>query len=222
MDNQRRLILLGPPGAGKGTQAVLLSKRLNIPHISTGDILRAEVRKGTPLGDQASHYMSSGLLVPDDLVVEMVRQRLGQADCNGGFVLDGYPRTLSQVQAMEVTKIEIDDVIYLDVSDETLIQRLVGRRVCPQCNRMFNLKFNPPGIDGVCDDCGVALITRKDDQEDTIRKRIQIYRERTEPLIAFYSKAENVRFHGLNESSFGSGTPDEIFRRICSAVKVGI
>lgn len=187
-----RLILLGPPGAGKGTQAVNIVKKYNIPHISTGDMFRKNIKEGTDLGIKAKEYMDKGLLVPDDLVVAIVKDRLTENDCKEGFLLDGFPRTVNQADTLDVElkslNYELDNVINIDVSKEELIERAVGRRVCKDCGATYHIKFNPPKVENVCDVCGGELIQRKDDTVETVTKRIEVYLEQTEPLIDYYEK----------------------------------
>ncbi len=188
-----KLILLGPPGAGKGTQAKMLTEKFAIPQISTGDILRAAVKDGTPMGLKAKEYMDSGGLVPDEVVVGIVRDRLQEADCNNGFILDGFPRTVAQADALqsslqEMGK-ELDKVISLEVDAEALVERLTGRRTCKDCGRGYHVTFDPSQVEGKCDTCGGDLFQRDDDQEETIRKRLQVYAEQTSPLISYYRDA---------------------------------
>ncbi|MBE0576333.1 MAG: adenylate kinase [Desulfuromonadales bacterium] len=188
-----KLILLGPPGAGKGTQAKMLVEEFSIPQISTGDILRAAVKDGTPMGKKAKEYMNTGGLVPDEVVVGIVRDRLQEEDCNNGFILDGFPRTVAQADALqaslqEMSK-ELDRVISLEVDAEALVERLTGRRTCKECGRGYHVKFDPPREAGICDVCGGTLFQRDDDQEETIRKRLQVYSEQTAPLISYYREA---------------------------------
>jgi adenylate kinase len=189
-----KLILLGPPGAGKGTQAKMLTERFSIPQISTGDILRAAVKDGTPMGLKAKEYMDAGGLVPDEVVVGIVRDRLQEADCNNGFILDGFPRTVAQADALQTSLEEMDKaldrVISLDVDAEALVERLTGRRTCKECGRGYHVKFDPPRQDTVCDACGGSLFQRDDDQEETIRKRLQVYADQTSPLISYYRDAD--------------------------------
>lgn len=185
-----KLILLGPPGAGKGTQAKMLTEKFSIPQISTGDILRAAVKDGTPMGQKAKEFMDAGGLVPDEVVVGIVRDRLQQADCNNGFILDGFPRTVAQADALQTSLQgmgkELDRVISLKVDAEALIERLTGRRTCRDCGRGYHVIFDPPRQAGVCDACGGQLFQRDDDQEETIRRRLQVYAEQTAPLISYY------------------------------------
>lgn len=187
-----RLMLLGPPGAGKGTQAESISREFDIPHISTGDIFRENIKQGTELGRKAQSYMNQGLLVPDELVVDLVKDRLLKEDCVKGFLLDGFPRTIPQADALdaELSKMErkLDRAINIQVKKEVLIERAVGRRVCKSCGAAFHIKFKPSEIEGVCDRCGGELQQRKDDLEETVIKRIEVYLEQTEPLIAYYSQ----------------------------------
>lgn len=189
-----KLILLGPPGAGKGTQAKMLTEKFSIPQISTGDILRAAVKDATPMGLKAKEYMDAGGLVPDEVVVGIVRDRLQEPDCAEGFILDGFPRTVAQADALqgslqEMNK-DLDRVISLDVDTEALVERLTGRRTCKDCGRGYHVKFDPPGKEGVCDVCDGELFQRDDDQEETIRKRLQVYASQTEPLISYYRSAD--------------------------------
>ena len=187
-----RLILLGPPNAGKGTQAQSLAETYQIPQISTGDIFRANIRQGTPLGKKAKNYLDQGQLVPDELVVEIVKDRLQQPDCQPGFLLDGFPRTVFQAEALETFLIEheltLDRVINIHVSRDVLIERAVGRRVCQKCGATYHVKFKPPAVDSICDVCGGDVIQRKDDQRETAEKRIQVYEDETAPLIDYYSE----------------------------------
>jgi adenylate kinase len=185
-----QLILLGPPGSGKGTLAGDLARQYQIPHISTGDIFRQNIQAGTPLGQQASQYLSTGALVPDELTIALIEDRLGQSDCAGGFLLDGFPRTLPQAEAldriMQHLNKSLTAVINLQVSDETIISRLSGRRLCSGCGRGYNLKSIPPRQEGICDVCGQSLIQRADDQAETVLKRLATYARQTEPLISHY------------------------------------
>ncbi len=189
-----KLILLGPPGAGKGTQAKMLMERFGIPQISTGDILRAALKEGTPMGLKAKSFMDAGGLVPDEVVVGIVRERLQKVDCAEGFILDGFPRTVPQADALKACLAELgknlDAVVSLDVDVEALVERLTGRRTCRDCGRGFHIKFDPSTTDGKCDVCGGDLLQRDDDQEATIRRRLEVYDEQTSPLVEYYSKAE--------------------------------
>lgn len=187
-----RLILLGPPGAGKGTQAAGIVKAFDIPHISTGDIFRKNLKEGTELGKRAKEYMDKGLLVPDGLVVEIVEDRLKEADCAGGFLLDGFPRTLVQAEKLDEVlgrmAIRLDHVINIDVDKSILVERAVGRRICKNCGATYHVAFNPPAKEGTCDLCGGPLYQRSDDNEETVGKRIQVYLDQTSPLIDYYKK----------------------------------
>ncbi|MGI6623180.1 MAG: adenylate kinase [Clostridiaceae bacterium] len=186
-----RLILLGPPGAGKGTQAVVLSEELKIPHISTGDIFRANIKEGTPLGILAKSYIDSGKLVPDDVTVDIVGSRLNDEDCRNGFIMDGFPRTIPQAQLFDKMLKEchtsVDAVINITADDSVIVRRLSGRRMC-QCGRTYHVENNPPKIEGICDVCGSKLYIRDDDKEETIKERLRTYREQTSPLVDYYMK----------------------------------
>ena len=181
-----KLILLGAPGAGKGTQAEILCDKLGIPPISTGNILRAAVKDGTPMGQKAKSYMDAGALVPDDVIVGIVKERLAQPDCANGFILDGMPRTIAQGEALEAMGVEIDKVLNLLADDEMIMQRMSGRRVCAKCGASYHIQNKPSAKPGICDRCGGELTIRKDDEPDTVRDRLKAYHEQTEPLVAFY------------------------------------
>lgn len=185
-----KLILLGPPGAGKGTQSKTLMDRFSIPQISTGDILRAAVKIQTAMGLKAKAFMDAGALVPDEVVIGIVRDRLQEKDCEQGFILDGFPRTVPQADALQQVLVdlgkELDVVISLRVDNEALVERLTGRRTCSACGRGYHVRFDPPRVEGVCDDCGGVLLQRDDDREETIRQRLQVYDRQTSPLIAYY------------------------------------
>ena len=183
-----KLILLGAPGAGKGTQAEILSKKLGIPTISTGNILRAAVKAGTSVGLKAKSYMDAGKLVPDDVILDIVEERLAQPDCNDGYILDVVPRTIAQAEALEKRGIIFDHVISLEVSDEDIVKRMDGSRVCSHCGTPFHIESNPPKVADVCDVCGGELIERDDDKPETVRHRLEIYHQSTEPLKDFYQK----------------------------------
>jgi adenylate kinase len=191
------LIFLGPPGAGKGTQAKLLSARYEIPQISTGDILRASVREQTPMGLRAKSYMDSGSLVPDEVVVGIVEERLQKEDCKKGFILDGFPRTIAQADSLKVTLDSIgkniQHVISIAVDNEELLTRITGRRTCEKCGKGYHVSFDPPKTQGKCDVCGGDLCQRDDDKEETMRKRLTVYDLQTEPLIEYYSKQSLIR-----------------------------
>ena len=184
-----KLILLGAPGAGKGTQAEIISEHLNIPTISTGNIIREALKSGTEMGLKAKRYIESGKLVPDDVVIGIVRDRLAQSDCANGFILDGFPRTIPQAEALDRMGIVLDRVISLEVADETIAQRVSGRRVCPACGASYHIDYKKPTVEGVCDKCGDTLVQRKDDHPDTVKERLIVYHEQTEPLKEYYAKA---------------------------------
>ncbi len=190
------LILLGPPGAGKGTQAARIIEKYNIPHISTGDIFRENIKNGTELGKKAQEYMNKGQLVPDELVVEIATDRLTEDDCRDGFLLDGFPRTVFQAEELDkflaARGRKIDHVLDIDVEREELMIRLTGRRVCSKCGASFHIVNIPPKKDGVCDFCGAELLQRKDDNEETAANRIEVYNNETKPLIDYYEKAGNI------------------------------
>jgi adenylate kinase len=210
------LILLGPPGAGKGTQAKKMIAALGIPQISTGDILRAAVKEGTPMGVEAKKFMDAGQLVPDAVVIGIIADRLKESDCDKGFVLDGFPRTVAQAEALE-TMLEkmgkdIDDVISIEVPDEELMARLTGRRMCT-CGASFHVKFNPPKQEGICDLCGKELYQRDDDKEAAIRERLVNYHKQTAPLIEFYTARGKLR------AIPGTGSVDDIFSEIMRVVR---
>ena len=181
-----KLILLGAPGAGKGTQAEVLCRELQIPTISTGNILRAAIKAGTPTGLEAKKYMDGGDLVPDDIIIHIVGERLAQDDCKKGYILDGVPRTIAQAEALEREGIEFDAVISIEVSDETIMERMSGRRVCESCGASYHIVAVPPRVPGICDKCGGKLVQRKDDTPETVKERLQVYHKETEPLKGFY------------------------------------
>lgn len=211
-----KLILLGPPGAGKGTQAQMLMEKFSIPQISTGDILRSAVKNATPMGVKAKEYMDAGALVPDDVVVGIVRERLQQADCANGFILDGFPRTVPQADALSDTlselSLELDGVVSLEVDTEALVARLTGRRTCSSCGKGYHVEFDPPSKEGICDACGGNLVQRDDDREETIRKRLDVYREQTAPLVDYYLRG------GLLAEVDGMAGIDEVGRQILSVL----
>lgn len=200
-----RLILLGPPGAGKGTQAKVLAKRLNLAHISTGDLLRQNVSAGTDLGKQAQDFMNKGALVPDELVSRMLSARIDQPDVKVGFILDGYPRTINQAKTLdsllEARDSKIDVVVYLDTSEPVIIQRLSGRLVCRKCGANFHLKNMPPKKDNICDNCAGTLYQRSDDKEETIRKRIEVYRKESSILIQYYEAKQKLQRINADEDA---------------------
>ncbi len=211
-----RVILLGPPGAGKGTQAKMLKEKFQIPQISTGDILRNAVKNGTPLGAKAKSYMDAGRLVPDDVVIELIKERIKDPDCKDGFILDGFPRTIVQAEKLAETVQEmgltIDTVIDFEVDADVLIDRLTGRSTCPNCGAMFHSESRPPKNKGVCDFCGTALYQRPDDNKDTILKRLEVYEKETAPLKDFYKKQGNLK------TLEGRGSAEAIFSQVCSMV----
>lgn len=216
-DKGKNIILLGPPGAGKGTQARLIKEKFSIPQISTGDMFREALAKQTPLGIKAREYMEKGELVPDEIVTAMVSERLKEKDCESGFVLDGFPRTLAQARALEGSLSQmgkkIDLVINIVVDEEELVKRLSGRRTCRKCGAMYHIVFNPPQKDGICDKCGGELYQRPDDAEETVRNRLKVYKEQTEPLVRYYDE------RGLLVTVDGSGEIGEIFQRISDIIK---
>ena len=211
------LILLGPPGAGKGTQAATLTETFGIPQISTGDILRAAVKEGTALGQQAKAYMDDGKLVPDEIVIGIVTERLQEPDCSNGFILDGFPRTVAQADALQTDlrdlDKELDRVIALQVDNDALVERLTGRRTCKSCGRGYHVKFDPPEVEGRCDVCGGELYQRDDDREETIRKRLEVYARQTEPLIDYYREA------GLLIEVDGMQPIDEVRETLLAALR---
>ena len=188
-----RLILLGAPGAGKGTQAEILSRELNIPTISTGNILRAAMKNGTPVGLKAKSYVEAGKLVPDDVIIGIIEERLAQPDCRNGYILDGVPRTIPQAQAMEENGIDVDWAVSLEVSDEIIVERMSGRRTCKNCSQTFHIVNNPPKQEGICDFCGGELTIRKDDAPETVRTRLEVFHKETEPLKDFYAERGKLK-----------------------------
>lgn len=207
-----RVILLGPPGAGKGTQAKMLTQKYGVPQISTGDILRAAVAAGTPLGKEAKSFMDRGALVPDAVVIGIVRDRLSEPDCQEGYLLDGFPRTVAQAEALtrmlRQMGAPLPAVVSLEVDEDEVVHRLAGRRTCQACGEPFHIKFHPPRVGGICDKCSGNLVQREDDKEETVRRRLQVYREQTEPLISYYRK------QGLVKTVNGLGETGEVFARI--------
>ncbi len=188
-----KLILLGAPGAGKGTQAEILAETLAIPAVSTGNIIRAALKNETPMGLAAKSYMDAGQLVPDDIVIGIIQERLAEPDCANGFILDGFPRTIPQAQALEDLGVEIDRVISLEVPDEKIVTRMSGRRVCGKCGASYHTEYKKPAVENVCDVCGDPLIRRKDDAPETVQERLRVYHEQTEPLKAFYEKMGKLK-----------------------------
>ena len=215
-----RLILVGPPGAGKGTQAVHIAAHFGIPHISTGDIFRANLKEGTPLGLKAKEYMDSGNLVPDEVTNEMVKDRLTHPDTANGFLLDGYPRNVVQAGVLRAALAEkstpLDAVLELATDDAVIIARLSGRRTCKNCSASFHVEFNKPQVDGKCDACGGDLYQREDDKEEVIKHRLSVYAEQTAPIISFY------REEGLLISMSAEGDVEEITQRAISALKTAV
>ena len=194
------LILLGAPGAGKGTQADLLVKKLSIPAISTGNMLREAVKLGTPLGEEVRHIMDSGMLVPDATVLDLVSRRIAREDCENGFILDGVPRTLSQAEALDAIGIRIDYVVSIEIDDSVIESRMTGRRVCPNCGGSYHVVNNRPKTEGICDNCGAELVIRKDDAPDTVRDRLRVYHSRTELLKDYYAKQGKLRIVNGDQS----------------------
>ena len=183
-----KLILLGAPGAGKGTQADILCEKLDIPTISTGNILRAAVKNGTPTGLKAKAFMDAGQLVPDEVIIGIISERLEEPDCAKGYILDGVPRTIAQAEALEKAGIKFDAVVSIEIGEEEILRRMSGRRVCEACGSSYNVEAIPPRVEGICDNCGGKLIQRKDDTPETVRERLKVYHKETEPLKAFYAE----------------------------------
>ncbi|MFK7965722.1 MAG: adenylate kinase [Burkholderiaceae bacterium] len=216
-----RLILLGPPGAGKGTQAAFICKTFDIPQISTGDMLRAAVKAGTPLGVAAKKVMDSGGLVSDEIIIGLVKDRLAQPDCSKGYLFDGFPRTIPQAEAMREASVALDFVLEIDVPESDIITRMSGRRVHPGSGRTYHLTFNPPKAPGLDDETGESLIQRDDDKEETVRKRLEVYRDQTRPLVDYYStwaKQGDPAAPAYRKIS-GTGAVAEITDRALSALK---
>lgn len=215
-----KLILLGAPGAGKGTQASFICQKYGIPQISTGDMLRAAVKAGTPLGIEAKKVMDAGGLVSDELIINLVKDRIAQADCAQGFLFDGFPRTLPQADAMKAAGVQLDYVLEIDVPFEAIIDRMSGRRSHPASGRTYHVKFNPPKVEGKDDETGEALVQRDDDKEETVRKRLEVYSAQTRPLVAYYSNwakddaAKAPKYRSIS----GTGTVDQITARAFEAL----
>lgn len=208
-----KIVLLGPPGAGKGTQAKSISNRYSIPHISTGDIFRKNISEETPLGIEAKKYMDNGQLVPDEVTINMVKDRLTWEDCKKGYLLDGFPRTVAQAEALQeflVSRDEnLDTALCIEVPSDFILERMTGRRVCPSCGASYHIKFNPPAIAGVCDVCGSDIIQRKDDVEETVKERLDVYEKQTQPLIDFYKE------RNLLSTVDGTKAINKVFEGIC-------
>ena len=194
------LILLGAPGAGKGTQAELLMEKLHIPGISTGNMLREAMKNGTPVGEKAKYYMDNGLLVPDEVIMDIVAERVAQPDCQGGFILDGVPRTLAQAEALQERGVQIDHVVSIEIDDSVIEGRMTGRRVCSNCGASYHVVANPSKVEGKCDLCGGELMIRKDDAPETVRRRLVVYHEQTEVLKDFYAKLGKLRLVEGNQA----------------------
>lgn len=207
-----KIIMLGAPGAGKGTQAKLIAEKYGIPHISTGDIFRANIKDGTQLGREAKEYMDKGLLVPDELTVKILLDRVAKEDCKDGYVLDGFPRTIPQAKVLDAALCEIGDqvdfAVNVDVPDENIVNRMGGRRACVSCGATYHVQFNAPKQEGVCDSCGEKLILRDDDKPETVQKRLNVYHEQTQPLINYYKKA------GVLKEVDGTKNMEEVFKDI--------
>ena len=209
-----KLILLGAPGAGKGTQAEILCKKLGIPSISTGNILRAAIKDGTPTGLKAKSYIGAGKLVPDEVIIGIVDERLSQDDCAGGYILDGVPRTIAQAEALEKAGIKFDAVVSIEISEDEILRRMSGRRVCEACGSSYNVEAIPPRVEGICDNCGGKLIQRKDDTPETVRERLKVYHTETEPLVDFYAE------RGLLKRVAVSGSKEVTAQAILAALGI--
>ena len=209
-----RLILLGPPGAGKGTQAQVICRKFAIPQISTGDMLRAAVKAGTPLGVAAKNVMDAGKLVSDDIIIGLVKERLKEPDCAKGSLFDGFPRTIPQADAMQAAKVALDYVLEIDAPDQEIIERMIGRRVHPASGRTYHVSFNPPKTEDRDDVTGEPLVQRDDDLEETVRKRLEVYRQQTRPLVDYYKKVAGVKYRRIS----GIGGVDEVTQRALAAL----
>ena len=209
-----RIVLLGPPGAGKGTQAKSISNKYSIPHISTGDIFRKNISEKTPLGVEAKGYIDKGHLVPDSLTIDLVKDTLSQEFCKNGFLLDGFPRTVAQAEALKEflkeTETDLDVALLVDVPQSFILERMTGRRVCTSCGASYHVKFNPPSVDGKCDVCGNDVVQRKDDTEATVKERLDVYDSQTQPLINYYDG------EGLLKTVDGTKAINEVFESICN------
>lgn len=208
-----KIIMLGAPGAGKGTQAIMIAEKYGIPHVSTGDIFRANIKNNTPLGQEAKTYMDKGMLVPDELTVKILLDRVAADDCKNGYVLDGFPRTIVQADVLKdaLTKLgeKIDYAINVDVPDENIIKRMGGRRACLKCGATYHIEHVPPKKEGICDNCGEALVLRDDDKPETVQKRLSVYHEQTQPLIDYYEK------EGVLKNVDGTKEMNAVFDDIC-------
>lgn len=215
-----RIILLGAPGAGKGTQAQFIKDKYNIPQISTGDMLRAAVKAGTPLGKQAKEVMDAGKLVSDDIIIGLVKERVAQSDCENGYLLDGFPRTIPQADAMKENGIDVDFVVEIDVDDAEIVKRMSGRRVHPGSGRTYHVVFNPPKVEGKDDETGEDLIQRPDDSEETVKDRLSVYHSQTKPLVEYYSSWANSGSDGAPNyvTVAGVGSLDDIKNAILKAL----
>ena len=207
-----KIIMLGAPGAGKGTQAKKIAEKYSIPHISTGDIFRANIKNNTELGQKAKTYMDKGELVPDELVVDLIMDRFKEADCANGYVLDGFPRTIPQAEALAANNEAVDFAINVEVPDENIINRMSGRRACVGCGATYHIQFNAPKVEGVCDTCGEKLILRDDDKPETVKNRLSVYHEQTQPLIDYYSKK------GVLAEVDGTQAMDDVFNAIVNVL----
>lgn len=209
-----KIILLGPPGAGKGTQAKLISQKYSIPHISTGDIFRKNISEQTPLGIKAKSYMDKGQLVPDELTIDIVNDRLANDDCKKGFLLDGFPRTVKQAEALDKfldsKDSKIDNALLIEVPQEFILERMTGRRVCKDCGASYHIKFNPSKIKGKCDLCGGEIVQRKDDTEETVKERLDVYSKQTAPLIQYYKNKDSLCIVD------GTSEINEVFQKVCN------
>lgn len=212
-----KVVMLGAPGAGKGTQAKMIATKYNVPHISTGDIFRANIKEGTELGKKAKSYMDQGLLVPDELVVDLVVDRLQQEDCKDGYILDGFPRTIPQAEALDAAlsklNTKLDVALDIDVADDFIVKRMGGRRACLGCGATYHIVNIPPKKEGICDTCGAELVLRDDDKPETVEKRLLVYHEQTQPLIDYYKNS------GILVTLDGTKDMNEVFANICSVLE---